>query len=87
MSKTISPGARRLSSNLSRKVLLTCARCNLRVQYDRDGLLLAGGDRGLAEPSSTGCRAEGLSGAVSGRQEDDRGQLGLQRKPVASYRA
>ena len=49
MSKTISPGARRLSSHPYRKILVTCARCNLRVQYDRDGLLMAGGDRGLTD--------------------------------------
>ena len=49
MSKTISPGARRLSSYPYRKILLTCARCNLRVQYDRDALLMAGGDRGIPD--------------------------------------
>ena len=49
MSKTISKGARRLSSYPYRKILVTCARCNLRVQYDRDALLMAGGDRGLPD--------------------------------------
>ena len=42
--------------------LVTCARCNLRVQYDRDGLLMAGGDRGLTDLLTH--RAEGLPCAV-----------------------
>ena len=41
MSKTISPRARRLSSYPYRKILVSCARCNLRVQCDRDALLAA----------------------------------------------
>lgn len=49
MSKTISPGARRLSSYPYKKILVTCARCNLRVRYDRDALLMTGGDRGLPD--------------------------------------
>ena len=49
MSKTISKGARRLSSYPYRKILVTCARCNLRVQYDRDALA-----HGWWRPRATG---------------------------------
>ena len=49
MSKTISPGARRLSSYPYKKILVSCARCNLRIRYDRNALLMAGGDRGLPD--------------------------------------
>ncbi len=45
--KNFSKGARRLSSYPYKKILVTCARCNLRVQYDRDALLMAAATAGF----------------------------------------
>ena len=40
---------RPLSGFPARKILVECTKCGLLVQYDRDAMLAAGGDRTLGE--------------------------------------
>ena len=40
---------RPLSGSPARKILVECTKCGLLVQYDRDAMLAAGGDRTLGE--------------------------------------